>query len=118
MRDWCNAVNCRTLQRETIVNPWYVYIVRCADATYYCGVAKDVQKRLQEHNASDKLGARYTKARRPVALVYSEPVPSRSAAVKREGQIKRLTRKQKEQLIAASFKTPKGLGVLPAGKQC
>lgn len=78
---------------------WHVYIVRCADGTYYCGIAKDVRKRLDEHNHSDTLAARYTRGRRPVRLVYSEKAASRSAAVKREGQIKTLTRVQKEKLI-------------------
>lgn len=84
-----------------MTKPWYVYIVRCADGTYYCGIAKDVAKRLAEHNHSEKLAARYTRGRRPVTLVYCEETASRSAAVKREGAIKRMRREQKEKLILA-----------------
>jgi len=79
--------------------PWYVYIVCCADNTYYCGVAKDVAKRVAEHNHSERLAARYTRGRRPVELVYCEEAASRSVAIKREGAIKRMSRKRKEQLI-------------------
>ena len=79
---------------------YYVYIVRCADDTYYTGIAKDVQKRLEEHNTSPK-GAKYTKARRPVTLVYEEPCEDRSGASKREYAIKRLTRLKKIVLINA-----------------
>ena len=82
-----------------LAGKWSVYIARCNDGTFYCGIAMDVERRMREHNSCDKLAARYTKARRPVTLVYSESAPSRSAAVKREGQIKRMTRAQKEKLI-------------------
>ena len=75
-----------------------VYIVRCADDTYYTGIAKDVKKRLEEHNTSAK-GAKYTMARRPVTLVYEEPCEDRSSASKREYAIKRLKRIQKVALI-------------------
>ncbi len=79
---------------------WHVYIVRCSDNTLYTGVTKDLERRINEHNADDRLGARYTKSRRPVTLRYEEISESRSAASKREGEIKRLTKKQKESLIA------------------
>jgi putative endonuclease len=78
---------------------WYVYILRCADDTLYTGVATDVERRVHEHNHNDRLGARYTRARRPVSLVYQEPQEDRSQANKREYEIKQLTRKQKESLI-------------------
>lgn len=78
---------------------WYVYIVRCSDGTLYTGVAKDVEKRIEEHNSDNVLGAKYTKYRRPVTLVYREPVNSRSEAVRRESEIKKLKRTQKEALI-------------------
>ncbi len=77
---------------------YYVYIVKCADATYYTGIAKDVKRRLEEHNTSPK-GAKYTKARRPVTLVYKEPCEDRSGASKREYAIKRLKRQEKEKLV-------------------
>ncbi len=78
--------------------PYSVYIVRCSDETYYTGIAIDVDKRLHEHNHSSK-GARYTRSRRPVTLVYREEHPDRSSAQKREFAIKRMTRPQKESLI-------------------
>ena len=74
-----------------------VYIVRCADDTYYTGIAKDVQARVQAHNTSPQ-GAKYTRARRPVILVYSEVCTDRSAAQKREYVIRHYSRTQKEQL--------------------
>ena len=79
---------------------WHVYIVRCADGTFYTGIARDVDKRLAEHNGKGKLGARYTRARRPVKLVYREAVADRSAAGKREYAIKRLRRSEKLALVA------------------
>jgi putative endonuclease len=79
---------------------WKVYVVRCADGTLYTGITREVVRRIEEHNSSDVLGARYTRTRRPVALVYQEAVESRSVASKRERRIKRLTKSQKEQLIA------------------
>ena len=75
-----------------------VYIVRCADASLYCGIAIDLTARVTEHNSSRR-GARYTKSRRPVALVYSAPCGNRSEALKREIQIKKLSRAAKERLI-------------------
>ena len=75
-----------------------VYLVRCADASLYCGIAIDVAARLVEHNTSAR-GARYTRSRRPVTLVYSAPCGTRSDALKREIQIKRLPRAAKEVLI-------------------
>ena len=77
---------------------WFVYIVRCADKSLYTGITKDVERRIEEHNNDDSLGAKYTKARRPVALVYQETCESRSDATKREYEIKQLTRKEKEVL--------------------
>ena len=77
---------------------WHVYMVRCADGTLYTGVAVDPEKRLAEHNEGPA-GARYTRARRPVELVYVEPAANRSAACKREWAIKRLSRSQKLRLV-------------------
>ena len=78
---------------------YFVYMVRCADNTLYTGIAKELQRRVDEHNSSDK-GAKYTRARRPVTLVYSESFPDRSTASKREYDIKkRLTRAEKLKLI-------------------
>lgn len=82
---------------------YYVYMVKCADDTLYTGIAKDLRKRLNEHNSSDK-GAKYTRARRPVTLVYSEQYPDRSAASKREYAIKKkMNKAQKRQLIESKY---------------
>lgn len=78
--------------------PHSVYVVACADATLYTGSAHNVFARIHEHNTT-KAGAKYTRARRPVKLVYSKILPNRKAALKREAKIKQLTRKQKLQLI-------------------
>ncbi|MDD3816565.1 MAG: GIY-YIG nuclease family protein [Thiovulaceae bacterium] len=78
--------------------PYFVYIVECSDATLYTGIAVDVAKRIHEHNTSDK-GAKYTKTRRPVTLVYKEEHPDRSSATKREMEIKRLSRGKKLKLL-------------------
>lgn len=71
----------------------FVYIVRCADDTLYTGWALDVTARVKMHNAGR--GAKYTRTRRPVQLIYSEALPSRAAAMKRELQIKRYPRAKK-----------------------
>ncbi|WP_373036129.1 GIY-YIG nuclease family protein [Sulfurimonas sp.] len=79
---------------------YFVYMLQCSDNTLYTGIATDVQRRLDEHNNSDK-GAKYTKIRRPVMLVYSEECEDRSSASKREYAIKKLKRKEKLELIDA-----------------
>ena len=78
---------------------WFVYLVSCQDGTFYCGIAKDLVRRLSEHNSADK-GAKYTRGRRPVQLVYAEEVASRAKATQREGQIKKLTRVEKMAIAA------------------
>ena len=78
---------------------WYVYIVQCSDDSLYTGISTDIARRILEHNNSKK-GAKYTKTRRPVNLVYSEQHTDRSTASKREYYIKKLTRKDKLNLIA------------------
>jgi putative endonuclease len=75
----------------------YCYIVECADGTYYTGWAVDPEKRVSMHNKGR--GARYTRTRGPVTLVYVEELPDRKAAMKREIAIKRLTRDGKGKLI-------------------
>lgn len=81
---------------------WFVYIVRCKGDTLYTGIAKDVARRVVEHNSNNLLAAHYTRSRRPVALVYAEAVETRSAAARREYEIKQLTRAQKEAFIGRS----------------
>ena len=80
---------------------WYVYILRCQDDSLYTGVCTDLERRVQEHNQCNKKGARYTRARRPVRMVYQEDCENRSEACKREAAIKKLQRKQKLLLIDA-----------------
>lgn len=76
----------------------YVYILQCSDNTLYTGWTNDISQRLATHNAGR--GAKYTRCRLPVTLVYCETQPSRSLAMQREAAIKKLTRKEKLQLIA------------------
>ena len=77
---------------------WHVYMVRCSDRTLYTGITNDLEKRIEAHN-SGKEGARYTRSRRPVKLVYSEQVKSKSAAAKLEYQLKKLPRSKKDTLV-------------------
>ncbi|MBI4863710.1 MAG: GIY-YIG nuclease family protein [Candidatus Riflebacteria bacterium] len=79
---------------------WTVYIIRCRDDTLYTGIATDVKARLDAHREGK--GSRYTRSRRPLRLVYQERVRDRSAALRRELQIKRLSRKEKLALIAGA----------------
>ncbi len=78
--------------------PWYVYLLRCADDTLYTGVTTDLERRVFEHNAG-KAGAKYTRARRPVTLVYAESATSRVEAARREAALRVLPRGVKETLI-------------------
>lgn len=76
---------------------YYTYILRCADHTLYIGYTNDLKKREKVHN--EGRGARYTKGRRPVELVYSEVFETRSLAMKREWELKKYSKKEKEVLI-------------------
>lgn len=78
---------------------WFIYIVKCSDQSLYTGITRDLKRRIEEHNNNDLLGARYTRCRRPVTLVYKEEVSSRSEATKREAAIKKLKRDEKKILI-------------------
>ncbi len=77
---------------------WFVYILCCSDNSLYTGITTDLKRRLIEHNETNK-GARYTRARRPVTMVYSEPANDRSAASKRESQLKSLPIQKKRELV-------------------
>jgi len=77
----------------------FVYIVECADGTYYTGWTNDLDKRIERHNA--RVGAKYTKTRVPVKLVYSESFETKEEAMSREWHIKKMTRKEKEELIGS-----------------
>jgi len=78
--------------------PWYVYVLLCADKTLYCGITTDLERRVEEHNHPKK-AAKYTRARQPVRLVYSEEAKTRSLALIREWEIKQLSKAQKLSLI-------------------
>lgn len=77
----------------------YTYIVRCADGTLYCGWTNDLNRRIEAHNSG--AGAKYTRSRRPVELVYYEEYPTKQEAMRREAQIKRLSHSEKLKLIEA-----------------
>ena len=77
---------------------YFLYILQCADDTLYTGITTDLDRRIKEHNNS-KLGAKYTKVRRPVKLVYSQQFIDRSEASKEESRIKKLSRQQKLSLF-------------------
>ncbi|MBX3664592.1 MAG: GIY-YIG nuclease family protein [Burkholderiales bacterium] len=95
---------------ERTLGSWQVYIARCADGTLYTGIARDADRRIAEHNAGKGAAANYTRARRPVVLVYTEPAENRSEASRREYRIKQLSRAEKLALVLAS-------GVRAAGAQ-
>jgi putative endonuclease len=78
---------------------WYVYVVKCKDSTYYTGITTNIERRVRQHNGLLAGGARYTSARRPVELAYLEQAQDRSVASKREYQVRKLTRQQKQQLV-------------------
>jgi len=96
-------INKQTNQSSSFpaIPSWFVYLLRCADNTLYTGITTDLNRRLDEHNGktSTNKGARYTRSRRPVMLVYSETFANRASASQREYAIKKLSRCAKEQLI-------------------
>ncbi len=77
---------------------WFFYVIRCSDDSLYAGVTTDLQRRISEHN-SGKRGAKYTRSRRPVRLVFSEQLANRSEAQRKEISFKKLARKQKLEII-------------------
>ncbi len=79
---------------------WWVYILRCRDGSLYSGITNDIDQRLEAHNQGT--GAKYTRGRRPVTLIYKEPAANRSEATRRERQMKSLSRQEKL-LLAESF---------------
>ena len=79
---------------------WSVYMLQCADGSLYTGVARDLEKRLRQHNGELAGGPRYTSGRRPVQLLWSAPAADRSAAQQREAAIKKLSRENKWRLVA------------------
>jgi len=77
---------------------WFVYILKCSDNTYYTGITTDIDRRINEHNTSDKW-AKYTRGRRPVQLMYTSDFKNKSEASKEECRIKKTTKSQKEKMI-------------------
>lgn len=85
------------MKKKPSADAWFVYILRCADGSLYTGIAKDVNRRCQQHNAGT--ASRYTRCRLPVKVVYQEPQSDRSSALKREAAIKAMPRKAKLSMI-------------------
>ena len=83
---------------KTNSSSWFLYVIQCNDGTLYTGVTTDVSRRVHEHNTTSR-GAKYTKTRRPVKLMYWIDFGNRSAAQKAEYRFKKLTRKEKERVI-------------------
>ena len=87
------------MERKAITTKWWVYILRCKDGTLYTGVTTDLARRLKQHNAGT--ASKYTRARRPVVMVYREPAASHGDALRRELAVKKLPRPAKDALIAS-----------------
>lgn len=83
---------------ETAQKQWHFYLARCSDDSLYAGIAVDPVKRMEVHNAGK--GARYTRSRLPIEMVYSETLPDQSSALKREAEVRKWSRQKKEELIA------------------
>lgn len=97
-------------------HPWYVYLLSCSDDTLYCGMTKDLERRLNQHNRG-RSGAKYTRARRPVSLVFAREFPDRASAGRFEYQLKQMDRARKLQLLAETSETlPVSLRPDPPGQ--
>ncbi|MCW8833158.1 MAG: GIY-YIG nuclease family protein [Colwellia sp.] len=90
----------------TTNNAWYVYLLRCNDNSLYAGITTNITRRLHQHNHT-KLGAKYTRAKRPVTLAFIEAASDKSTASKREYQLKKLTKAQKEHLVSTYLEQEK-----------
>ncbi|HEY8600260.1 MAG TPA: GIY-YIG nuclease family protein [Thermomicrobiales bacterium] len=86
----------------TAAGSWWVYILRCADDTFYVGLARHLAARLREHNGSERRGARYTRGRRPVSLYLAHPCADRRTAAQLEWRVKQLPRERKAALVDAT----------------
>lgn len=94
---------------------WFVYMLRCGDGSLYTGYTDDVARRLSVHQSGK--GAKYTRSRLPVELVYREELSDKSAALRREAAIKRLSRKEKLELMAKASTESAKEGTVPAEKE-
>tara|TARA_B110000438_G_scaffold225437_1_gene219491 strand:- start:418 stop:690 length:273 start_codon:yes stop_codon:yes gene_type:complete len=81
------------------IKNWIIYLLECGDKTLYCGITNDIKNRLKQHNGEIKGGAKYTRSRQPLKLVYQEEVSSRSEALRREIVIKKMSKSAKTSLI-------------------
>lgn len=95
---WASLHRAGRMNGDTMDKMNYTYIVRCSDGTLYTGWTTDVERRVRTHNSGK--GAKYTRSRLPVTLVYYETYPTRQEAMRREWEIKQLTREEKKRLIA------------------
>lgn len=87
---------------DSVIFPaWYVYILRCGDGSLYTGITREMERRWEQHNSGK--GARYTRSRLPVQVVYWEIQPDKSTALKREWAIKHLSKARKEDLVKGSY---------------
>jgi len=93
-----NQTHSKILSPLSQTSTWFVYLLRCADQSLYCGITTDLNKRLRQHNGALVGGAKYTRVRQPCQLAYSEKAQNRSHASKREAEIKKMTKVAKESL--------------------
>ena len=91
-------------------NGWFLYVLKCSDSTFYTGITTDINRRINEHNSSKK-GAKYTRSRRPVELVYWIDFSNRSIAQKAEYRFKKLTHKQKKGIINEKWRPSSAVGL-------
>jgi len=87
----------RERAEKEIEYQWFLYMLRCSDNSFYTGITTDLERRLTQHN--DGIASRYTRSRKPVKMVYHETCDDRSAALKRECAVKKLTRVEKKRLV-------------------
>lgn len=81
---------------------YFFYLLRCVDNSLYCGITKNLKKRVDEHNSCSPRASKYTRGRRPIKLVYFEKLPSRGAALRREAEVKKWAKDKKEALVKLS----------------
>ena len=93
-----------------VSNPWYVYLIRCANGHLYTGVTTDPQRRLAEHRGEQGKGAKFLKGKGPLTLVWQQPVTDRSSALKAEYFIKQLTKSDKELIVNRQLSVDEVIG--------
>ena len=96
---------------------WYLYLLLCADGSYYTGITTDVKRRFAEHCESPK-GARYTRSHHPLKVVYRKKIGKQGEALKMERRVKRLSKAQKEKLILRKRSLPEKRRVKPEARAC